>query len=64
MLLCPLGPLDKPVQTDCPQQMQAWLQAHGQSSEPIHLTVASQGWRFPKRIGFAYVVFDYVPIRP
>lgn len=64
MLMCPLGPLDKPLQTDCPQQMQAWLQAHGQSSEPIHLTVASQGWRFPKRISFAYVAFDYLPIRP
>jgi hypothetical protein len=44
--------------------MQAWLQAHGQQAEPIRITVESQGFWFPKRIPFAYVAFDYLPIRP
>lgn len=64
LLLCPLGPFEKPVATDCPQQMQAWLQAHRQPVEPIRIPVESQGRWFPKRIAFAYLAFDYLPIRP
>jgi hypothetical protein len=59
-----MGPVEQPAQTVCPQQMQAWLQAHGQSVEPIRITVEKQGWRFPRQMPFAYVAFDYLPPRP
>ena len=61
LLLCPLGPVDKPEPTTCPQEMKAWLQAQGQSSEPIALTVKSQGLRFVLDKPFAYLAFAYLP---
>jgi len=64
LLLCPMGEVDKPTPTNCPQQMQTWLQAHGQLAEPIRITVERQDFWFPKRIPFAYISFDYLPIRP
>ena len=64
LLLCPLGPVDRPDSTDCPQRMQAWLQAQGQHAEPLTITVQSQGLRFPLDKPFAYQVFEYVPAKP
>ena len=64
LLLCPLGQVDKPTATDCPQQMQAWLHANGQQVEPYRIVVESHGFWFTKRMPFAYVAFDYLPIRP
>lgn len=61
LLLCPLGPIDKPVTTDCPQRMQAWLKSKGQSDQARMITVKSQGLRFPLDIPFAYVAFEYLP---
>jgi len=64
LLLCPLGPVHQPDVTDCPQQMQVWLKAHGQSAEPIRITVQKRGLWFPKQIPYAYVAFDYLPAQP
>jgi hypothetical protein len=64
MLLCPLGPVEKPIATDCPQHMQAWLDANGHPAQAIRVTVQSQGMRFTKHMPFAYVAYDYLPIRP
>ncbi len=64
LLLCPMGELEKPAGTDCPQKMQTWLQAKGQTADVIRITVHSQGFWFPKRVPFTYVAFDYLPMRP
>jgi hypothetical protein len=64
LLLCPLGQVERPIATDCPQQMRAWLQAHGQQAEPIRISVESHGFWFQQRIPFAYLAFDYLPTRP
>ena len=61
LLLCPLGPVEKPEPTTCPQEMKAWLQAQGQSTEAMALTVKSQGMRFPLDKPFAYLAFVYLP---
>ncbi len=67
LLLCPLGPLglfEPFVDPSCPKKMQLWLQAHGQPTEPIRITVQKQGLLFPKPIPFAYLAFDYLPLGP
>ena len=62
LLLCPLGSVQKPVDTGCQQRIQTWLQTKGQSAVVIRITVQKQGWWFPKRVPFTYVAFDYLPI--
>ena len=64
LLLCPLGPVDEQIDTGCPEKMQTWLQTQGQSIESIRVTVEKQGFRFPKHVPFAYVAFDYLPVKP
>ncbi len=64
LLLCPMGQVDKPIDSGCQQKMQVWLQTKGQSGEVIRITVQSQGLWFPKHVPFSYVVFDYLPVRP
>ena len=64
LLLCPMGQVEKPIASDCLPQMQAWLEANGQAVEPFRITVHRQGFWFSKRIPFAYVAFDYLPIQP
>jgi len=64
VLLCPLGPVNAPMTTDCPQRMRAWLQTQGQNTEPMVLTVKSEGLRFPLDKPFAYLVFEYLPTKP
>lgn len=64
LLLCPLGPVDKPEPSSCEQDMRAWLSAQGQTPEAIELTVASQGLRFPLHKPFAYIAFAYLPSKP
>lgn len=61
LLLCPLGPVAKPIATDCPQQMQAWLENMGQPATAHTLVVQSEGYRFVHRMPFQYLVFDYLP---
>ena len=61
LLLCPLGPIEKPHSTTCPQDMRAWLATVGQPSEGIVLEVQSVGYRFPRSLPFRYLVFDYLP---
>lgn len=61
LLLCPLGPVERPVQTSCPEQMRAWLQSQGQAREGVTLTVQSEGYRFPRSMPFQYLAFDYLP---
>lgn len=61
LLLCPLGPVDKPAPTTCAQDMKTWLEAQGQSTDAIALTVKSQGLRFPLDKPFAYLAFAYLP---
>ena len=64
VLLCPLGPVNAPATTDCPQRMRAWLETQGQHAEPLEITVKSQGLRFPLDKPFAYLVFEYLPPKP
>ena len=64
VLLCPLGPVDAPATTDCPQRMRAWLHTQGQDTEPLLIRVKSQGMRFPLDKPFAYMVFEYLPTKP
>ena len=66
LLLCPLGPgHGKNVShTDCPQRMRAWLEAKGQPTEPLTLTVQSTGIRFPLSKPFSYLAFEYLPTAP
>jgi hypothetical protein len=64
LLLCPLGPVDKPEPSPCVDDMRAWLAAQGQTPEEIHLTVASTGLRFPLHMPFAYTAFVYLPTQP
>lgn len=64
LLLCPLGPIDAPEATQCPQDMLTWLMAQGQSPDAIALTVVSQGMRFPLHKPFAYIAYAYLPPRP
>ncbi len=64
LLLCPLGPIDKPEPNNCPQDMRTWLSAQGQIPNPIELTVASTGLRFPQHKPFAYIAFPYLPAQP
>jgi 4-amino-4-deoxy-L-arabinose transferase-like glycosyltransferase len=64
VLLCPLGPVSAPTATDCPQRMRVWLQTQGQNTEPMVITVKSQGMRFPLDKPFAYLMFEYLPPRP
>ena len=61
LLVCPLGPVDRPDSTECPQQMKAWLATQGQNTEPLRLTVQSSGPRFALARPFSYLVFEYVP---
>jgi len=64
LLLCPLGPIDNPEPSNCPQDMRTWLTAQGQSPEAMELTVVSQGLRFPRHKPFAYIAFAYLPPHP
>ena len=63
LLLCPLGPTERPTATDCPQRMQAWLQAKGQDAPPWTITVKSEGVRFPLDMPFSYMAFEYIPAK-
>ena len=63
VLLCPLGPVNKPANTDCPQRMHAWLETQGQSTTPVTITVKSEGMRFPIDKPFAYMMFEYLPAK-
>ncbi|MEN9713214.1 MAG: hypothetical protein RLY90_1475, partial [Pseudomonadota bacterium] len=63
LLLCPLGPTERPTATDCPQRMQAWLQAKGQDAPPWTITVKSEGVRFPLDMPFSYMAFEYLPAK-
>ncbi len=64
LLLCPMGPESAPVNTDCPERMQTWLQSQGQNSPTILITVKSQGVRFPLDKPFSYIAFEYLPKKP
>lgn len=64
LLLCPMGPVSTPIDTDCPQRMQSWLVSHGQNTTPVAIVVKSQGVRFPLEKPFAYMVFEYLPKKP
>jgi hypothetical protein len=59
-----MGPESAPVNTDCPERMQTWLQSQGQNSPPILITVKSQGVRFPLDKPFSYIAFEYLPKKP
>lgn len=61
LLLCPLGQVERPLATPCPDQMKAWLNAKGQASEGVRLVVQSEGFRFTRSMPFAYLAFDYLP---
>jgi hypothetical protein len=41
--------------------MKNWLRAHGQKTDPIEVTVRSQGMRFPRDMPFHYIAFAYLP---
>jgi hypothetical protein len=43
--------------------MKAWLASHQQKSEPIDITVRSEGMRFPLDKPFRYIAFEYLPPR-
>ncbi len=64
LLLCPLGPIDAPEPSSCPQDMQNWLLTQGQTPEAIELTVVSKGMRFVLDKPFAYIAFAYLPPAP
>ena len=63
VLLCPLGPVNKLANTDCPQRMHAWLETQGQSTTPVTITVKSEGMRFPIDKPFSYMMFEYLPAK-
>lgn len=64
LLLCPMGLVNAPANTDCPERMQSWLLAQGQHATPMLITIQSQGVRFPLDKPFAYTVFEYLPKKP
>lgn len=61
LLLCPMGPISAPNGSDCPERMKVWLISHHQKSEPIDITVRSEGLRFPLDKPFRYIAFEYLP---
>ncbi len=61
LLLCPMGPVGAPNGSDCPERMKNWLRTHGQKTDPIEVTVRSQGMRFPRDMPFHYIAFAYLP---
>jgi hypothetical protein len=61
LLVCPMGPVSAPNGSNCPERMKAWLASHQQKSEPIDITVRSEGLRFPLDKPFRYIAFEYLP---
>ena len=63
LLVCPMGPINAPNGSDCPERMKIWLSSQHQKAEPIDITVRSEGLRFPLDKPFRYIAFDYLPTR-
>jgi 4-amino-4-deoxy-L-arabinose transferase-like glycosyltransferase len=63
VIVCPLGPLDKP-QDQSPQCMaktQHWLEKLGHPTSPRIYALAREGARYPHSIQFRYAVYHYLP---
>eukprot|EP01030_Chromulinospumella_sphaerica_P006512 gene6512-6368_t len=45
----------------CELNARQWLEKHQMPVQPIYFQVSRSGWRFPKPVGFEYVVFHALP---
>jgi hypothetical protein len=64
MLICPRGALlgpDVHEVSNCEIESREWIERTGRPVEAHWVVASRSGWRFPRPVEFAYVVFDYAP---
>ena len=63
LIFCSRGPVLSGLTSPgaCEREAQAWLADQGLPAQAIAYRIFREGWRFPKRVEFDYVVFHVLP---